>query len=156
MTMHAPRFGAGASAAEVTDALKTDGCAIVERLVAPEVMQRARRELQPFLDATPPGRDDFSGLRTRRTGGLLGRSATCRELIQHPLVLDSVRGVLSPAKRYWKARSVAPPVTREPRLNERWMLISVTPPSISSDTRVALTLASCHCPASTPASSRLV
>lgn len=93
--MKVPRFAATASAAEVTDALKSEGCAIVERLVPAEVLGRARSELQPWLDATHPGRDDFSGLRTRRTGGLLGRSATCRDLIQHPLVLDSMRGVLS-------------------------------------------------------------
>jgi hypothetical protein len=93
--MIVPRFASSASAAEVSDALKTDGCAIVERVVAPEVLDRARAELQPWLEATPCGRDEFAGLRTRRTGGLLGRSATCRDLITHPLVLDSVRAVLS-------------------------------------------------------------
>ena len=52
-------------------------------------------ELQPWLDATAPGRDEFAGFHTRRTGGLLGRSATCRELVQHPLVLDTARTVLA-------------------------------------------------------------
>lgn len=77
--------------------LQRDGCAIIENLVSRDVLDRARTELQPWLDATPCGRDEFAGRRTRRTGGLLGRSPTCRELVMHPLVLDSVRGVLSHA-----------------------------------------------------------
>jgi ectoine hydroxylase-related dioxygenase (phytanoyl-CoA dioxygenase family) len=95
--MEAPRFAASASVAEVADALKTEGCAIVEHLVGRDVVERARVELEPWLDATPCGRDEFAGVRTRRTGGLLGRSATCRELVMHPLVLESVRAVLAHA-----------------------------------------------------------
>ena len=95
--MKVPRFQATASAQEVAGALKSDGCAIVERLVGVEVLDRARAELHPWLEATPCGRDEFSGLRTRRTGGLLGRSATCRDLVMHPLVLDSVRAILAHA-----------------------------------------------------------
>jgi Phytanoyl-CoA dioxygenase (PhyH) len=95
--MKVPRFSATASPEEVAGALKSDGCAIVERLVGREVLDRARAELQPWLEATPCGRDEFSGLRTRRTGGLLGRSATCRDLVMYPLVLDSVRAILAHA-----------------------------------------------------------
>ena len=58
------------------------------------------RELEPWLDATPFGRDEFAGLRTRRTGGLLARSATCRELVLHPLVLDTTRAVLAHATSF--------------------------------------------------------
>lgn len=95
--MKVPRFQSTASPQEVAGALKSDGCAIVERLVGVEVLDRARAELQPWLEATPCGRDEFSGLHTRRTGGLLGRSATCRDLVMHPLVLDSVRAILAHA-----------------------------------------------------------
>jgi ectoine hydroxylase-related dioxygenase (phytanoyl-CoA dioxygenase family) len=95
--MQVPRFPATTSAQEVAGALKSDGCAIVESLVGRAVLDRARAELQPWLEATPYGRDEFSGLRTRRTGGLLGRSATCRDLVMHPLVLDAVRAILARA-----------------------------------------------------------
>jgi len=54
----------------------------------------AERELRPHLDATPAGSDDFAGRRTRRTGGLIGRSTTCRDLVMHPTVLDTVGVVL--------------------------------------------------------------
>jgi ectoine hydroxylase-related dioxygenase (phytanoyl-CoA dioxygenase family) len=92
--MPVPRFAAGGSAAEVAAALAEQGCAIVERLVAPALLARAGAELQPWLEATPTGPDSFAGRRTRRTGGLVARSPTCRELVMHPLVLDTVRATL--------------------------------------------------------------
>jgi ectoine hydroxylase-related dioxygenase (phytanoyl-CoA dioxygenase family) len=40
------------------------------------------------------------GHRTRRTGGLVARSATCRDLVMHPLVLEAVGGVLGHATSF--------------------------------------------------------
>ncbi len=91
---------ATASPTEVTDALKRDGAVIVDELVAPAVMDDVQRELQPFLDATPLGPDDFTGHRTRRTGGLIARSATCRELVMHPLILGATRELLEHATSF--------------------------------------------------------
>jgi ectoine hydroxylase-related dioxygenase (phytanoyl-CoA dioxygenase family) len=95
--MALPRLAATATGADVAAALARDGCAIVEHVVDRSVLDRGRAELQPWLDATPFGQDDFAGRRTRRTGALLARSATCRELVMHPLVLEAVRGVLAQA-----------------------------------------------------------
>jgi ectoine hydroxylase-related dioxygenase (phytanoyl-CoA dioxygenase family) len=95
--MSIPRFDSSAAGTAVAEALGREGCAIIERLVPPAVVDRARAELTPYLDTTPFGPDDFAGRRTRRTGGLIARSATCRELVTHPVVLDAVRGVLSKA-----------------------------------------------------------
>ena len=88
------RLPSSANPADVAAAIDRDGYAIVERVVAPEVLDRARAELQPHLDATPFGPDDFAGRRTRRTGGLIARSATCRDIVMHPLVLGAVGQVL--------------------------------------------------------------
>src|SRR5262245_64218456 len=85
---------ASAAPEQVGAALERDGVAVVDRLVAPDVMDRVRTELQPYLDATAAGPDEFSGRNTRRTGGLVARSATCRELVMHPLVLGAVGNVL--------------------------------------------------------------
>jgi ectoine hydroxylase-related dioxygenase (phytanoyl-CoA dioxygenase family) len=63
-------------------------------------MDRAKQELAPHLAATACGPDDFAGRRTRRTGGLVARSATCRELVQHPLVLGAVKSVLAKATSF--------------------------------------------------------
>jgi hypothetical protein len=98
--MPIPRLAATASGQEVAEALGREGCAVVERLVPPALLDQARAELGPHLDATPVGTDDFMGHRTRRTGGLVARSATCRELVMHPLVLDAVHGVLGHATSF--------------------------------------------------------
>jgi ectoine hydroxylase-related dioxygenase (phytanoyl-CoA dioxygenase family) len=92
--MPVPRLAPDCRAEDVAAALAAEGCAIVERLVEPALLARARTELAPWLAATAPGPDDFAGRRTRRTGGLVARSPTCRELVMHPLVLAAVRATL--------------------------------------------------------------
>jgi ectoine hydroxylase-related dioxygenase (phytanoyl-CoA dioxygenase family) len=94
------RFPGTASGADIAAALARDGCAIVERLVSKDVLDQARAELSPYVDATPFGSDEFAGHHTRRTGGLLARSATCRDLVMHPLILETVRTVLSHATTF--------------------------------------------------------
>jgi ectoine hydroxylase-related dioxygenase (phytanoyl-CoA dioxygenase family) len=98
--MPIPRLAPTCSAADVADALDREGCAVVERLVPRALLDDARRELKPYLDATPFGPDDFTGRRTRRTGGLVARSATCRDLVMHPLVLGAVKQVLAQATSF--------------------------------------------------------
>jgi ectoine hydroxylase-related dioxygenase (phytanoyl-CoA dioxygenase family) len=98
--MAIPRLQSSASGADVAAALAAEGCAVVERVVPPATLLRVRDELGPYLDATPFGTDDFSGRRTRRTGGLVARSATARELIMHPLVRDAVRATLHQATTF--------------------------------------------------------
>jgi len=80
--------------------LARDGCCVVDRLVPPALLAGLAAELEPWLAATPPGIDGFSGRRTRRTGGLLARSPIARELVQHPLVLAAVKGVLDGATSF--------------------------------------------------------
>jgi hypothetical protein len=94
------RLPASASPERVVEVLRRDGCAVVERLVPVETMRALRDELAPWLDATPPGGDDFAGRRTRRTGGLVARSPLARELIQHPLVLGATQGLLAGATSF--------------------------------------------------------
>jgi len=98
--MAIPRLRADATGAQVADALRREGCVVVESLVEPVVLDRVRSELQAYVDATAPGGDDFAGRNTRRTGGLVARSKTCRGVIMHPLVLDSVGTVLKHATSY--------------------------------------------------------
>jgi ectoine hydroxylase-related dioxygenase (phytanoyl-CoA dioxygenase family) len=85
---------------QVAAVLARDGVAVVDRVASPDVMDRVLTELAPHLDATVVGSDDFSGRRTRRTGGLVARSATCRELVMHPLVLGTVGAVLKHLSRF--------------------------------------------------------
>ena len=98
--MPVEHLSATASGADVAAVLARDGCAIVERLVPPALLDGARAELEPHLAATPVGPDAFSGRRTRRTGGLVARSATCRDVITHPTILGAVEGVLGHASSF--------------------------------------------------------
>lgn len=93
-------LGSAATGAEVAAVLARDGAVVIDELVAPSVMDAVRGELAPHLEATPYGPDEFSGKRTRRTGGLVARSATCRELVVHPLVLDATRETLKDATSF--------------------------------------------------------
>jgi ectoine hydroxylase-related dioxygenase (phytanoyl-CoA dioxygenase family) len=98
--MPVPRLPATATPEDVAAALADQGCAVVERLVPVELLERVRKELDPYLEATPMGRDGFSGRRTRRTGALVARSPASRELVVHPLVLDTVKRVLHHATSF--------------------------------------------------------
>ena len=94
------RMDASAASEKVAEMLARDGACIVERLVSPELMDRLKGELLPWLEATRPGPDRFSGRNTRRTGGLIARSETARDLVRHPLVLATAKQVLHRARNF--------------------------------------------------------
>ncbi|HTL83600.1 MAG TPA: phytanoyl-CoA dioxygenase family protein, partial [Acidimicrobiia bacterium] len=94
MTMTVPTVPADAPLEEVEAALREAGCVVVERLVAEELMDRVDAEVEPFVQATAFGGDEFAGQRTRRTGSLLARSRSFRELAAHPIVLGTLDRVL--------------------------------------------------------------
>ncbi len=79
---------------KVAEALARDGAVIVDDVDRDGALDRVREEMQPFIDATQSGPDDFTGRHTRRTGGLIARSPASHALIQHPLVLGTVAKVL--------------------------------------------------------------
>jgi ectoine hydroxylase-related dioxygenase (phytanoyl-CoA dioxygenase family) len=89
-----PVVAADASDDAIADALEHAGCVVVEELVGPDVIDAIETELRPYLDATEPGPDDFSGRGTRRTGALIARSPSFRPLAQHPTVLGALDRVL--------------------------------------------------------------
>jgi ectoine hydroxylase-related dioxygenase (phytanoyl-CoA dioxygenase family) len=94
------RMDASAAPEKVAEMLARDGACIVERLVSPELMDRLKGEILPWLQATRPGPDRFSGRNTRRTGGLIARSETARDLVRHPLVLATAKQVLHRARNF--------------------------------------------------------
>lgn len=82
--LHLP---ASVTGEEVSAELTEHGAAVVDNLVSAEYIDSVAEELRPWTDATRFGPDDFSGRRTKRTGGLVARSQKCRDLVMHPLVL---------------------------------------------------------------------
>ena len=85
---------------QIAKQLEIEGCVVVDDLAAPEQLEQLEAELSPYLDATETGRDTFAGKNTKRTGGLIARSPTCRELIMHPAVLGGVGALLAHASNF--------------------------------------------------------
>lgn len=78
----------------IAAAIVQDGAAIIDELVPPSTMDRLEQEVAPWLGRVPFGAGTSAGMRTRRLGGLVARSAAARELIMHPAVLEIVRRVV--------------------------------------------------------------
>jgi hypothetical protein len=108
----------------VAAAVAADGAVIVDGLAAPELMDRIGQELGPWLADTPVGPDDFSGRLTRRTGALIARSASSRELVMHPLALGTTDLVLSQATNFQlhltQAIAIGPGQEAQPLHRDRW------------------------------------
>ncbi|MBY0401999.1 phytanoyl-CoA dioxygenase family protein [Myxococcota bacterium] len=88
------RFKPSDPSEEIAAAIVADGGAIIEELVPASTMDQLEREVAPWLARIPRGTGESAGLRTRRVGGLVARSAMARTLIMHPAILEIVRTVV--------------------------------------------------------------
>jgi len=77
-------------------ALARDGACIIADVADKATLKRMVGEVTPFIERTPYGSDDFTGRRTQRTGALIARTPTCRELVMNPTVLGAARKFLEP------------------------------------------------------------
>jgi hypothetical protein len=66
---------------EVMAALRRDGAVILTDMLSAEQVDAFIAELSPYLEATNPGRESFSGFKTTRTGALPARSPKVREAL---------------------------------------------------------------------------
>ena len=87
---------ATATREEVLNVLAEDAAVIIDGLMPPDLLDRVRTEIMPYVEATPPGRDDFTGRLTTRTGALVARSPACRELVMDKLVNAATEVFLAP------------------------------------------------------------
>jgi len=88
-------FAADVDPTVVSAFLSEHGYAIVDDVVGDDVIDRLHEEAAPYVEASAGGRDEYDGRFTRRTGSLIERCPTARELVMHPLVVDTVRHFLS-------------------------------------------------------------
>jgi hypothetical protein len=84
----------------VAEIVKEEGAVVVDALASSDLMDSIEAELRPYLDVTPLGPDDFSGFLTRRTGSLIARSPTARQLVMHPLALGTTSELLAHATNF--------------------------------------------------------
>ena len=90
------RLPADSDPETVAQALRDDGAAIVENVLHADALERLRSEIMPYVEATEPGRDDFTGRQTTRTGALVARSGACRDLVMDKLILGGANAFLAP------------------------------------------------------------
>ncbi|MEO1188119.1 MAG: phytanoyl-CoA dioxygenase family protein [Pseudomonadota bacterium] len=89
-------LSADAKPEALVEALKSDGACIVEGVVSPDALSQLKSECMPYIEATETGRDDFTGRKTTRTGALVARSQSCRDLVMNPTIVNGAKGFLEP------------------------------------------------------------
>ncbi len=90
------RLSAASDPEKLAQALRDDGAAIVENVLDAAALERLKSEIMPYVEATEPGRDDFTGRKTTRTGALVARSEACRDLVMDDLILGGANAFLKP------------------------------------------------------------
>ncbi|MDP2009194.1 MAG: phytanoyl-CoA dioxygenase family protein [Phenylobacterium sp.] len=90
------RLPANAPLEAVMAVLDRDGALILEGLISPQTALAMAEELRPYVEATQPGQDAFTGFKTTRTGALVARSAGCRTAILDPRIRAICDRVLLP------------------------------------------------------------
>jgi hypothetical protein len=87
---------ADAPAEAVTAVLARDGGVILDDALPAAQLAALHAELAPYVEATEPGRDTFSGDRTTRTGALVARSPLTRPIVMDPRILALCEALLKP------------------------------------------------------------
>jgi len=98
--MDLARFDKDVSADVVVESLRTHGYAIIDELASNALMDRIAAEMEPHIEATPYGRDNFVGKITKRTGSMIARSPAARELVMNPLALATSGKLLHKASTF--------------------------------------------------------
>ncbi|MEM7091918.1 MAG: phytanoyl-CoA dioxygenase family protein [Actinomycetota bacterium] len=91
------RFDSDSDPADIAGHIREFGYAIVDRVVDDSVMDRLAAEAAPFVEASAAGRDVYDGVHTRRTGSLIARCPTARDLVMHPQVVSTIESFLDHA-----------------------------------------------------------
>jgi ectoine hydroxylase-related dioxygenase (phytanoyl-CoA dioxygenase family) len=117
-------LAADASVEAVVEVLRRDGAVIVDQLASNELLDAMAVELGASFAETEFGVDEFNGLTTRRTGALIARSETARQLIQHPLVLGATADLLSHSTNFQlhltQAIAIGPHSPAQPIHRDQW------------------------------------
>ncbi len=79
---------------EILRVMDRDGACIVEHMLSLSDVEATLEEVKPYMERTLFGDDEFSGAKTRRTGALVARSITCREIVTNQAILECAREFL--------------------------------------------------------------
>ncbi|MHA6332645.1 phytanoyl-CoA dioxygenase family protein [Qipengyuania sp. CAU 1752] len=146
---HLAHLPTNVSGETIAQALRKDGACIIDAAMAAGQLSRLKSEIMPYVEATDMGKDDFTGRRTTRTGALVARSHTCRELVMDERLIGACENFLKPfcdafqlhltqLIRIFPQQGAQPlhrdrlawggylPATLEPQLNTIWAVTDFT------------------------------
>lgn len=89
-------LAADAPIAEIMAVLDRDGALILDDMLSPAEADALCGEIRPYVEATEPGRDGFSGHQTTRTGALIARSPLSRVAVLDTRIRAICEAVLRP------------------------------------------------------------
>ncbi|MDZ7826079.1 MAG: phytanoyl-CoA dioxygenase family protein [Gammaproteobacteria bacterium] len=87
---------ADAGIERILEVIRRDGALILDGVLTPAQIGAFLDRTGPYMEATRHGSDDFTGRSTTRTGALVARSPTARELVMHDTVLAAANRFLEP------------------------------------------------------------
>ena len=92
---------ADAAIEDIMAVLDRDGALILDDMLTPAEADALSAEIRPYVEATEPGRDGFSGHKTTRTGALIARSPLSRKAVLDRRIRAICDAVLKPnCQRY--------------------------------------------------------
>ena len=100
------RLPGTASLDEVIAVIERDGGVIVENFLPPAILAELEADLLPRIEACSAGRDDFSGLRTRRMSALFAKSRRVADVVTHPLFLGAAEHLINSPVVYGSGQHV--------------------------------------------------
>jgi len=86
---------ADASIDEIVETVAIDGAVILSGAASADQLGAIASEIDPWVESTREGSDDFVGRSTTRTGALVARSPQCRDLVMNQTVLGVARQFLA-------------------------------------------------------------
>jgi hypothetical protein len=117
-------LSADAKSEDAAAVLRRDGAVIIDGLASAAEMDAVAAELKPWMDATGFGPDDFSGHRTKRTGGLVARSPLCRALVMNDKILGVAGHLLGHATSFQlhltQVIAIGPDEPAQPLHRDQW------------------------------------
>ncbi len=90
----ANNFAKDTSREDITEAVKRDGYAIIEDVISEAELNQLRAELQPHVDVTDLGTENFWGHHTKRFGAFIAKSEMSRKMLVNPVVLNTADDIL--------------------------------------------------------------
>ena len=91
-----PRFGGDAAPSEVAGALGDTGVCIVEGRLSPNELAEVRAAIDPLIETSTNGHDDFEGFETCRLGAMLSHTEAVHPIATDELIVAAARQFLKP------------------------------------------------------------